>query len=177
MENNMNLLMTENLNCLKKAENALRDAKIMIEYHKSIVEEERISGKPVNTAIRPVMKIEDDCYDWYERHAEKCRQVESNRYELVFIGDSITHFWEELRGPEIWKKYYSARKVLNIGYGWDRTQNVLWRLNNGEFKNQRPKQVVLNIGTNNLTGNRVRGNTSEETVSYTHLTLPTNREV
>ncbi len=154
--------MNENLNCLKKAENALRDAEVMIKYHKAIIEEEKLSGRPVNTAIRPVAKIEDDCYDWYERHAEKCRQAEKSCYDLIFIGDSITHFWEELRGPETWKKYFGSRKVLNIGFGWDRTQNVLWRLNNGEFKNQRPKQVVLNIGTNNLTGNRVRGNTSEE---------------
>lgn len=154
----------ENLECLKKAENALRDAKVMIEYHSAIIEGEKNSGHPVNTAIRPVPKIEDDCYDWYDRHDEKCRQAEKNSYDLIFIGDSITHFWEELRGPETCRKYYGSRKVLNIGFGWDRTQNVLWRLNNGEFKNQKPKLLVLNIGTNNLTGNRVRGSTAEEIV-------------
>lgn len=158
----MDKLKRENLDCLKKAEKALRDAKVMIEYHKAIIEEEKGGGHPVNTAIRPVPKIEDDCYDWYDRHEEKCRQVEKKRYDLIFIGDSITHFWEELRGPETWRKYYGKRNVLNIGFGWDRTQNVLWRLNNGEFRNQMPKQVVLNIGTNNLTGNRVRGSTSVE---------------
>jgi lysophospholipase L1-like esterase len=158
----MDMMKKENLNCLKKAENALRDAKVMIDYHRAIIEEEEKSGRPVNTAMRPVPKIEDDCYDWYDRHAEKCRQAESSCYDLIFIGDSITHFWEELRGPETWKKYFGSRNVLNIGFGWDRTQNVLWRLANGEFKNQKPKLLVLNIGTNNLTGNRVRGSTSEE---------------
>lgn len=158
----MDKLKMENMDCLRKAEKALRDAKVMLDYHKAIIDEEKGGGHPVNTAIRPVPKIEDDCYDWYERHGEKCRQVEEKYYDLIFIGDSITHFWEELRGPETWKKYYGKRKVLNIGFGWDRTQNVLWRLDNGEFKNQRPKLLVLNIGTNNLTGNRVRGSTPEE---------------
>jgi lysophospholipase L1-like esterase len=163
-ESQMETLKKENLNCLKNAENLLRDASVLVGYHKAILEEEEKIGYPVNTAIRPIPKIEEDCYDWYARHSEKCRQVENNKYDLIFIGDSITHFWEEVNGPETWKRYYGNRKVLNIGFGWDRTQNVLWRLGNGEFKNQRPKQVVLNIGTNNLTCNRVRGSTHEELV-------------
>ena len=44
-----------------------------------------------------------------------------------------------------------GRNVLNLGFGWDRTPNVLWRLKNGHFVNQKPRAVVLNIGTNNLT--------------------------
>ena len=55
--------------------------------------------------------------------------------------------------------------MLDLGYGWDCTQNVLWRLENGEFAGQQPKLVVLTIGTNNLTGNdSARANTAAEIV-------------
>jgi len=104
------------------------------------------------TSCIPVAKIEDDGYDWDERHAKILSQVARNRYDLVFIGDSITHFWEGASGADhgsaVWKKYYGRRNVLNLGYGYDRTQNVLWRLANGELAGQSPKLIITNIGTN-----------------------------
>ena len=52
-----------------------------------------------------------------------------------------------------------------MGFGWDRTQNVLWRLRQGEFEGLHPRWVVLAIGTNNLTGtSQARSNTPEEIV-------------
>ena len=100
----------------------------------------------------PVAKIENDCYDWDQRHAMILEQVEKNKYDIVFIGDSITHFWEGASGPDygssVWKKYYGNRRVLNLGYGYDRTQNVLWRLDSGELAGQTPKIIITNIGTN-----------------------------
>ena len=100
----------------------------------------------------PVAKIENDSYDWNKRHEKILEQVEKNKYDIVFIGDSITHFWEGDSGADygsaVWKKYYGNRKVLNLGYGFDRTQNVLWRLDNGELSNQMPKIIITNIGTN-----------------------------
>lgn len=100
----------------------------------------------------PYPKIEDDAYDWYARHEMKLKQAKENHYDFVFIGDSLTHFWsaEEpfSHGCNVWNKYYARRKVLNLGYGFDRTQNVLWHLENGELEGQRPKMIILNIGTN-----------------------------
>lgn len=101
----------------------------------------------------PVPKIEQDCYDWYARHADKTAWVQANRAEVVFIGDSLTHFWEggpadHDYGEGLWSESFAGRPVLNLGYGYDRTQNVLWRLEHGELAGQTPKLIVLNIGTN-----------------------------
>jgi lysophospholipase L1-like esterase len=124
-----------------------------------------------NSAILPATKLEDDFYDWWVRHDEKKRLVASRKdFELVFIGDSITHLFEVSdavppRGGSVWNEYYGRRKALDLGFGWDRTQNVLWRLQNGEFDGLAPKLAVLNIGTNNLTGtDHARTNTAEEIV-------------
>ena len=122
-----------------------------------------------NNAIIPATKLENDFYDWWVRHDEKKRLVAARKdFELVFIGDSITHLFEvsdavPLRGGRVWNEYYGRRKPLDLGFGWDRTQNVLWRLQNGEFEGLAPKLVVLNIGSNNLTGtDNARTNTVEE---------------
>jgi len=101
----------------------------------------------------PHSKIEEDSYDWWERHWLKQRQAAEQPYDIVFIGDSITHFWHDEQGmtspnEAVWQEFYGRRPVLNLGYGYDRPQNVLYRLDHGEFPQQPPKVVVLNIGTN-----------------------------
>jgi lysophospholipase L1-like esterase len=111
-----------------------------------------------NTAVMPVPKLENDFYDWYQRHGQVKAQIRQQPADLVFIGDSITHMFGGQppspvhRGQETWERFYGKRNVVNMGFGWDRTQNVLWRLENGEFEGVHPKAVVLLIGTNNRTG-------------------------
>ncbi|MBA3936479.1 MAG: acetylhydrolase [Planctomycetes bacterium] len=124
-----------------------------------------------NTAIVPVPKLEQDGYDWYARHEAVLKAVQGADPEVVMIGDSITHFWGgdppgPNHGPEAWKAAFADRRVLNLGFGWDRTQNVLWRLDHGEFTGLHPHWVVLMIGTNNLTGTaNARENTPAEIVA------------
>jgi lysophospholipase L1-like esterase len=74
--------------------------------------------------------------------------------QLVFLGDSITHGWEG-KGKAVWAKDWAPLKAANFGIGGDRTEHVLWRLENGNFDGLKPKAIVLMIGTNN-TGHQGR---------------------
>jgi len=66
---------------------------------------------------------------------------------IVLVG----YFDEE--GKKVWDKYFKPLHVLNLGFSGDRTENVLWRLRNGEVEGLSPKLITLMIGTNN-TGHR-----------------------
>jgi lysophospholipase L1-like esterase len=135
----------------------------------------------VNTALIPAPRLEMDSYDWYKRHQQILEIQNKIDPQIVLIGDSITHFWsgepkaETVNGPSAWQQAFHDLRVLNMGFGWDRTQNVLWRLQHGEFNGMHPKTVVLNIGTNNLTGTaNARSNTPEE---ITQAILELHRQV
>ena len=89
------------------------------------------------------------------RHNGKLKEIaEKGGAKVVFIGDSITHFWETT-GKEQLAKYFSEGdyRMLDLGTSGDTTENVLWRLDNGELDGYEAKVVVLMIGTNN-TGHR-----------------------
>ncbi len=89
---------------------------------------------------------------WWQRHAAKLERIRAGGVDLLFIGDSITHGFENEAGSKVWDKYYVHRKAANLGFSGDRTENVLWRLDNGEIDGISPKVVVLMIGTNNTDG-------------------------
>ncbi len=87
---------------------------------------------------------------WSRRHAEKMKLVQAGGERIVFLGDSITHFWETA-GADVWRKYFAKGryKALNLGFSADRTEHVLWRIANGELDGYEAKAIVLMIGTNN----------------------------
>jgi beta-glucosidase len=64
------------------------------------------------------------------------------------IGDSITHWWDKA-GKKVWGQYYANRDAVNLAISGDRTEHVLWRLENGNIDGISPKLAVLMIGTNN----------------------------
>lgn len=88
---------------------------------------------------------------WIERHNSFNDRVKKGDVDLLLIGDSITQGWEGA-GKDAWAKHYTPRKAVNLGIGGDRTQHVLWRLENGNIEGIKPKLAVLMIGTNNSNG-------------------------
>jgi len=88
---------------------------------------------------------------WMPRHEEKLG-LKRTRPELVFIGDSITQQWET-SGAKVWAEHYAQYRALDLGFGGDHTENVLWRLQHGAVDGLAPRALVLMIGTNN-TGDR-----------------------
>jgi beta-glucosidase len=101
-----------------------------------------------HSAIKPVPRSAG----WMTRHESFNKRVAQGKVDLVFIGDSITQGWEG-SGKDVWAKYYANRNTVNLGIGGDRTQHVIWRLDNGNLKNIMPKAAVIMIGTNNSGSN------------------------
>ena len=107
---------------------------------------------PPSTVIPITQNRNWSSYDWVKRHETRCALVRELKPALVLIGDSITH---QLGGDPtdkksvVWMKYFEPRKTVNLGFGWDRTENVIWRLQHGELDGAEPKVAVVMIGTNN----------------------------
>jgi acetyl esterase/lipase/lysophospholipase L1-like esterase len=89
------------------------------------------------------------------RHEEKVAAIKAGHYDLVLIGDSITHSIGELDGKyeplkEVWQRHFAPRHAINLGHNGYRTEQILWNLQNGELDfAESPKVVILLIGTNN----------------------------
>jgi lysophospholipase L1-like esterase len=97
-----------------------------------------------NTATNPVPLGAG----WVKRHEGFVAQAKQGGIDVLFMGDSITDFWRN-RGSNVWNQYYAPMHAANFGISGDRTQHVLWRMDNGELDGIHPKVVVLMIGTNN----------------------------
>ncbi len=88
-------------------------------------------------------------------HAQLLAKAKQGGIDVYFEGDSITRRWGALDYPELlanWKRNFFGWNAGDFGWGGDRTQNILWRLENGELDGVNPKVVVLLAGTNNLGG-------------------------
>lgn len=76
-------------------------------------------------------------------------QAKKGDLDVIFLGDSITQCWT-YEGKELWARRYAPMKAANFGIGSDRTEHVLWRVQNGTLEGSSPKVLVLLIGTNNI---------------------------
>ena len=100
-----------------------------------------------HSALKPTERLNQGW--WKERFTATNKKAQTKQYDLLFIGDSINQGWEGA-GKEIWQKYYGNRNALNLGFSGDRTQHVIWRLQNGNLTNQENAKVaIIMIGTNN----------------------------
>jgi lysophospholipase L1-like esterase len=77
------------------------------------------------------------------------RQVRNEPHRVLFLGDSLTERFPH-DAPLVWREHMQPRGVLNAGVSGDRTENLLWRLQNGNLDSSPPSLVILLIGTNDL---------------------------
>ena len=100
-------------------------------------------------------------------HEQLLAKAKQGRIDVYFEGDSITRRWGATDYPEFlaqWKKHFHGRNAANFGWGGDTTQNILWRLQNGELDGVSPKVIVLQAGTNNLPATGSADNTKVDEV-------------
>lgn len=127
-------------------------------------------GGPVPSATQPV-----NSGGGQRMHPQFLELARKGDIDLLFIGDSITDFWDDTPpnrgGKAVWEKYFVPLKAANFGINADRTQHVLWRMQNGELEGFKAKCIVLLIGTNNLSvPNNIR-NTNEEALAGVKLVV------
>jgi lysophospholipase L1-like esterase len=110
----------------------------------------------VSTSIPITQRRDANTYDWETRHNAIIQYCRAHPPAIILIGNSITHFWggepasPRVNGINAWEKYFGGKPIVNMGFGWDRIENVLWRVYHGELDSIAPRQMVLMIGTNNL---------------------------
>ena len=88
---------------------------------------------------------------WMKHHESRKKWVAERKVDLLMVGDSIVFRWSRT-GHKVWDEYYVKRNGCNIGSSGDRTQHMLWHLQNGGLdglKGKNPRLVLLMIGTNN----------------------------
>jgi lysophospholipase L1-like esterase len=93
-------------------------------------------------------------------HSHLLAKAKQGGVDVYFEGDSITRRWGATDRPDLlanWKQNFFGWNAGDFGWGADQTQNILWRLQNGELDEVNPKVVVLLAGTNNLGGRSAQG--------------------
>jgi lysophospholipase L1-like esterase len=88
------------------------------------------------------------------RHNGFVEIARAGNIDLLWIGDSITDWWAQpQRGKPVWDEFFASLRPANFGIAGDRTQGVLWRVQNGELEGFSAKLIVLMLGTNNINRN------------------------
>jgi lysophospholipase L1-like esterase len=107
-------------------------------------------------ADRPVPRPDKNSQLAHQELLEKAQKGgPEGRIDVYFEGDSITRRWGASDAQYStylanWKQNFWGWNAADFGWGGDTTQNILWRLNNGELDNVNPKVIVLLAGTNNI---------------------------
>ncbi|MCC7377566.1 MAG: GDSL family lipase [Verrucomicrobiales bacterium] len=99
----------------------------------------------VNTAVVPTPGGGEK---WWSRHQAMNARAKQGNVDLIYIGDSIVASWK-WDGEPVWNHYYANRNGMVLGISGDRTEQVLWRLQNGNIDGISPKLAIVMIGQNN----------------------------
>ena len=86
---------------------------------------------------------------WLRQMGEQQGVVTDSRYDVIFIGDSLTEFWTSI-GKASWPEKFAPLKCANCGISGDRTEHILYRIEHLDFRRAAPRAFVLLMGTNNL---------------------------
>lgn len=95
-------------------------------------------------------------YTWEKRHNQVIERNRTSDPEVLVIGNSIMNYWsgrpaaKHHRGDDSWSSLFGQRRVTNMGFGWDRIENLNWRIMHGELDDCAPSHIFLMIGTNNI---------------------------
>ena len=104
-------------------------------------------------AATPTPQSTDPSSWWCQRFEKKCIDLKEKGAPLLLIGDDVTQMWEENgKGLQPFRAYLQKEPMsaIDIGYTGDRTENVLWRLQNGELDGyEPPKAALIMVGANN----------------------------
>jgi lysophospholipase L1-like esterase len=88
-------------------------------------------------------------------HEQLVEKAKMGGIDIYFEGDSITRRWgtsDRMWKANLanWTSNFFGWNAADFGWGADSTQNILWRLENGELDGVNPKIIVLLAGINNV---------------------------
>ena len=128
-------------------------------------DEPKAPATPATTPVKPAPAKDEptvpsvkgnndkDKAAYVKRHegfmADKQTALAKGPIQFVLLGDSITDGWRGGKGKEVYDKAFGQYNPYNTGISGDRTQHLLWRIDNGELDGISPKVAMLMIGTNN----------------------------
>tara|TARA_R110001583_G_scaffold55764_3_gene169064 strand:- start:6782 stop:8506 length:1725 start_codon:yes stop_codon:yes gene_type:complete len=116
-------------------------------------------NEPIGNLVTTIPKTQSrdiSVYKWEERHQEVLELNKVNEPKICLFGDSIINFWGGepgsliTTGQDSWENFLKPMGVRNFGFGWDRIENVLWRVYHDELDGFEAEQIILMIGTNNV---------------------------
>jgi lysophospholipase L1-like esterase len=107
---------------------------------------------PIEHADQPMARTDANSL---KAHEQLLAKRTLGKIDVYFMGDSITRRWgtsdrqyaDLLRN---WNENFKGWNAADFGWGGDKTQNMLWRLEQGELDGVNPKVIVLMAGTNNI---------------------------
>jgi lysophospholipase L1-like esterase len=105
---------------------------------------------PATPADQPRMRADRNSH---LAHQQLLAKAKTGGIDLYFLGDSITRRWGALDYPDFlahWKQTFHGWNAADFGWGADRTENILWRVENGELDGVHPRVIVILAGTNNV---------------------------
>ena len=120
----------------------------------------RFAGEK-NSALVPAEVMEGPGYDWHFKLAVQLRQgkVYEAGIEKMPKGDMRVALLGDETASARAAEFGKNTVVFDFGFKGDKTQNVIWRLMQGQLEGYNPDRVVISVGGHN------RGENSPEEIA------------